>query len=130
MNKIDRRNMILGSAAGAGALIATTAKASESTGWQPIESAPKDGTKVMLYIRYPGPYKKGEYCICPGYWIDEESYTPAGGRYYLYGKLVNEAKSERSSKSQRWIARDFYDGTANEPQPTHWMPIPDPPEVA
>src|SRR5260221_11455258 len=70
MSEIDRRNMLIGGAtAGAGSFISTTAKAEEKlTVWQPIETAPKDRTKVILYIPpyeylYTGKYFDKQWSI-------------------------------------------------------------------
>lgn len=72
--------------------------------WQPIETAPKDGTWVLLrgnsgYIRTP-------YRVAVG--CDDAEYRP----------LSPWQTSERRSFTD--------DGGA----PTHWMPLPDPPEAA
>ncbi len=130
MSEIDRRNMMLGSAAtlilsstvGATYLTAATAKAEPLTGWMGIETAPKDGTKVILYV-YDPKYIESKYCII-GYWEDSEAYI-AGSRQYRFGKLVRE-EGERSHKTQRWVTPNGY----HDPQPTHWMPLPDAPQIA
>lgn len=79
--------------------------------WQPIETAPKDGTKILVYepaseyteggvslvswdswrISYPGCRTQWDWCL-PGSHQDEQ-----GGCETVY--------------------------------PTHWMPLPEPPEV-
>jgi len=138
MSEIDRRAVILGGAAGAVTLTITGSSATDvadqareylgqSMGWQPIETAPKDGTTVMLYapdsVRYSS---KGIYV---GHWEDTESYTPAGGRTYRYGKLVGEDKEARTYTSKRWFSNG-YSGGLDSFIPTHWMPLLDPPQTA
>lgn len=67
--------------------------------WQPIETAPKDGTTVLLY-RYCEPWDVFGY----GAW--EESHSVAG-----------------------WIAHGFFEppGNLGLAAPSHWMPLPGPP---
>lgn len=73
--------------------------------WRPIETAPSDGTAVLLYVP---PDEFGEVDpICVGYWErpdynskEEWVYGPNGYEHYF-----------RS-----------YAG-----KPTHWMPLPKPP---
>jgi len=72
----------------------TPPRIDRETGWQPIETAPHDGTRLLLY-------REG----CIGFW---------SGAWR--GKKVEFWHSDLSRK--------------NEPhawQPTHWMPLPDPP---
>ena|SRR5258706_14716709 len=128
MSEIDRRNMLVGisgASAGIGYLIPTTAKAEEKlTGWQPIETAPKDGTTIMLYA--PDSVKYSSKGVYVGYWEHTESYTPAGARYYSRGKLVSEVKEAKTYTTKRWSTSGYYSGDF---KPTHWMPFPHPPQT-
>jgi hypothetical protein len=80
--------------------------------WQPIETAPKDGTLVLLY--YPkwrvfgaAPFQvEGGYCLA--FWSDP---------------CVGDTLPEDSG----WYASDI-DGNMLSPQPQLWTPIPEPPE--
>jgi len=67
----------------------------QAQAWQPIETAPKDGTAILLYA--PSEVGRGR-TVWPGCYV--ESYA-------------------------EWlqIGGGFVD-------PTHWRPMPDPPEVA
>lgn len=58
------------------------------SGWQPIETAPKDGTKIIAFIPRLG--VDIIFYTFPGYWVDDN--------FYRYS-------------------------------PTHWIPVPDLPEV-
>jgi hypothetical protein len=69
--------------------------------WQPIETAPKDGTNVLLLLasgrRTVGGWEAQKYYLKPvPYWRTE------------FGYLAG-VKWDRDN------------------QPTHWMPLPDPP---
>ena len=66
--------------------------------WQPIDTAPRDGTRVLLTIQY-GVRQRLEI----GYW----------GR-----GLSRETGSWRFHRVH------------NDDRPTHWMPLPAPPEPA
>lgn len=77
--------------------------------WQPIESAPKDGTYVLLYY----PAWKREVWI-GHYWITE---------------TLNYGKS--TGRREAWYANgmaSLFSTSKTEPQPTHWLPLPLPPE--
>lgn len=63
--------------------------------WQPIETAPKDGTLVDLWLS-SGDTKRITGC----YWSESGLCWTDGDRYYLKGRV----------------------------QPTHWMPLPEPPK--
>ena len=67
--------------------------------WQPIDTAPRDGTDVLVYAR-------DEVIGRDEIWIS-----------YFYGK-------EGGPLTPQWTAPDDIDE-----QPTHWMPLPRPPEV-
>ena len=70
------------------------------TDWQPIDTAPRDGTQVLLYV--------------PQDTDDEMPSFIAQGWY------------ESGIFDRRW-----YEAAGEcvcDPQPTHWMPLPAPPE--
>jgi hypothetical protein len=67
--------------------------------WQPIETAPRDGTTVLLY--FPD---AGKSQIDVGYWIEWE---------------VGDA-----NWSNEWTDAEI------DCDPSHWMPLPEPPEAA
>lgn len=63
--------------------------------WQPIETAPKDGTGILLYRRYEGKFL---HLVDVGEWQKE-----------------NEGGPRWAWRYSTW-------------EPTHWMPLPDPPK--
>lgn len=67
--------------------------------WQPIEMAPKDGTRVILYV----PLHHERWKVVTGFWFEDEE-TMTG-----YWEM---------SKSNHFNY-----------QPTHWMPLPTTPEA-
>lgn len=81
--------------------------------WQPIETAPKDGTDLLLYTaegitqgQYLDPEKDGPDSMGhDGGWMSYDGYSYPG----------------RSFGNPKY----FCDPQA---QPTHWMPLPEPPE--
>lgn len=70
--------------------------------WQPIETAPKDGTQILLFC------PKFGVPVRLGYWVDT--------KHYNNGKLTYS--------SARWFVGGFVSG---DPEPTQWMPLPNPP---
>jgi uncharacterized protein DUF551 len=69
--------------------------------WQPIETAPRDGTNIMLY--YP---------------LKEVNESWEGIVFCYWNKWENNWVW--SGRARRTFSRGF--------QPTHWMPLPEPPE--
>lgn len=71
--------------------------------WQPIDTAPKDGTEVLLAGGVTG-IDIGSWCAC--------------GAYHSKSKL------RPAYFEQAWGSRGSH---MLHPQPTHWMPLPDAP---
>ncbi len=77
--------------------------------WQPIETAPKDGTLVLLWQKnsFPGPGSA------------------------IIGSFRTDQNDEDGEPL--WLENDYDDwstGYASTPShPTHWMPLPPPPEA-
>ena len=70
--------------------------------WQPIETAPKDGTEILLKFHCDGPRSSA-------------SVSAVAITFASYG-LINHGFWK--SRPNHWISPDM---------PTHWMPIPKPP---
>lgn len=77
--------------------------------WQPIETAPKDGTSVLIHN-----------AIAPG--------LPGGVSQECWAGNTCVAAWWASSGNGKWIC---YMDAVEDPQahfePTHWMPLPSPP---
>lgn len=75
--------------------------------WQPIETAPKDGRDVILALVNTRGHSESPALA---YWNDEDRSTD----HYQSG----------------WYESTFSDCTYRVKfTPTHWMPIPEPPEI-
>lgn len=84
--------------------------------WQAIETAPRDGTRLLLWCVSATPDEgPPEEDICAvGYWDADERFWDRETRSHVTG---------------RWIGKpDTY--YAIYLTPTHWMPLPRPPKVA
>lgn len=77
--------------------------------WQPIETAPLDGTEVFVYVRGDSLYPTVASYKTKAYFLEEygdENYMEEGW-YWSFG-----------------YPSDFHEDTI---EPTHWMPLPLPP---
>ena len=85
-----------------------------AAGWQPIATAPKDETEILLMAH--GMVIQGRYH--PGGWSDDTPVSPAeydGPVWCCFDDAVSFEIEETP------------DGD-NHGQVTHWMPLPDPPQ--
>jgi hypothetical protein len=73
--------------------------------WQPIETAPKDGTEVLLF--YPR-YRQGIFI----------------GHFDV---SVHMSHGKETYRSEKWWNGGYGGMFGKEPEPTHWMPLPSPP---
>lgn len=73
------------------------------TGWQPISTTPKDGTKVDLWFPHTGRATDWEF----------EMVSPTQGHW------IKRHKAHRPT--------DIAMSTYPNQEPTHWMPLPAPP---
>ena len=95
-------------------LAAALKQRDEATAWRPIETAPMNGTVVMLY---------GHGRVTVGSWVAEHDimvneYDRSTGDY-LGSHLSGE------TLPAYWQSHDG--GFTEEHPPTHWMPLPQPP---
>ena len=86
---------------------ALTASEQQRT-WQPIETAPKDGTSILIY---GGTYNDNE-----GYYHDMECRFPTLA--FWSGNYMPHWHGDNLDGHDRW----------NVHQPTHWMPLPEAPK--
>ena len=83
-----------------------------ASNWQPIDTAPKDGSSVLLYWPANARYRAS---TAIGHWVDKQEMA--------YGKEI--------SRSQFWTRpHPFFYGLdpEDDPKPSHWMPLPAPPQ--
>lgn len=79
-----------------------TMKEDVGTGWRDIESAPRDGSEILVFEATPtGPFMR------VGYWEE-------------HGEDIDTGRP-----SSGWSEAD--DGYVGFINPTHWMPLPAPP---
>ncbi len=81
--------------------------------WKPIDTAPKDGTKVLIW--------NSVYDFCPIAWWGEKD----GDDSIFYGWNFEGGHSPCCSCEDDFIGwnEDIDEGF----MPTHWMPLPEPP---
>jgi hypothetical protein len=77
--------------------------------WQPIETAPKDGQMIILY---------------PNWRI---VWWEFGDEEWMYDAVPIEMMNGEAVISCRKEPGPLYCRYANDVQPTHWMPLPEPP---
>jgi hypothetical protein len=88
---------------------------SEQSEWQPIETAPKDGTEILGYREDCGVILV-RYTSCDAFMTDSE--------------IERLEMSEEDIFQQDWFYADFLQGgrLVDDEAPTHWMPLPEPPK--
>jgi hypothetical protein len=94
--------------------INTTPPKREPMDWQPIETAPKDGNKIILY--YQNRHNFGRTVM--GCWVTDEQ--------------ANETDTDGVGLEAGWYEQidnwdDYAQIAIHEGEPTHWMPLPKPP---
>lgn len=85
--------------------------------WQPIETAPTDGTEVLGYRDDAGVFIM----------------RYAAAVEFMTSREIDESDlSEDDLHDTDWWYADFIEGGLldGDMAPTHWMPLPEPPETA
>ena len=100
--------------------MATTMRPRLSTGddemkWQPIETAPKDGTEILLYNE--------DGNIESGNWVEAEP----DGTDCMGSDAGWMSFSGFTFPGRSFGNPDYF--TKQQAPPTHWMPLPEPPEM-
>ena len=79
--------------------------------WQPIETAPRDGTVILFY---------GEGCVCAG-WFGNDF------RPFPWAFVDDTRESLVGCCDKEMTGRVHVNGYPLD-TPTHWMPLPEPPK--
>jgi hypothetical protein len=89
--------------------------AASEVGWQPIESAPKDGTEILILAH--GMAIQARYC--PGEWSEDTPISPAeyGGALWVAFDDAVQFEIEETPHG------DLHGAV------THWRPLPAPPAL-
>jgi len=74
-------------------------------GWQPIETAPKDGTEILAWVQ---PRTSRGFSVLARWYSDKFSKDPQP--YWMLLMPSRTCEFDRHN------------------QPTHWMPLPEPPQ--
>jgi hypothetical protein len=78
------------------------------TDWQPIETAPKDGTPILLFT--PGVRSSAVGPVGVGRWVESQTVK--------YGRIVDDRRY--------WLVNGLVLALPHD-KPSHWMPLPPPP---
>jgi hypothetical protein len=88
-------------------------------GWQPIETAPRDGSEILILAH--GMTIQARYC--PGEWSEDTPISQAeydGAVWCAFDDALQFEIEEGAGPN----------GIDLHGPVTHWMPLPDPPEAA
>lgn len=81
-------------------------------GWQPIETAPRDGTPIDVWVEAADPALRSRI-------TDVEWRRPTDSEWWVHGGDTIE------TDEATW--HDCFGPLGRIEQPTHWMPLPNPP---
>lgn len=81
--------------------------------WQPIETAPKDGTHILVYAQ-------DDYSVPFVSWW--------GCDRYEKGEIPSLLGCGDVDIERHWCVSGCEDGDSTICEPTHWMPLPGPPK--
>jgi hypothetical protein len=87
----------------------------DDDGWQPIETAPKGAPEIIL--------ARGNR-VTSGFWMNETEVM--GAEFHSTGAYLGQYPTGEVHESG-WMSQDG--GFTDEQPPTHWRPLPKPPET-
>ncbi len=90
----------------------------DADGWQPIDTAPKDGTEIIL---------ARDDRVTSGFWMNEVEVM--GSEFHSTGAYLGQYPTGEIKEAgwAGWMSQDG--GFTGEQPPTHWHPLPKPPET-
>ncbi|QZP24167.1 DUF551 domain-containing protein [Pseudomonas mosselii] len=80
------------------------------SGWQAIDSAPRDGTEIIL--------RKGDR-VTAGAWIE---WSKSEASFNSRGDYLGQDEYDSGAHWASWDG-----GFCEDDEPTHWQPLPSPP---
>lgn len=88
--------------------------------WQPIETAPKDGTRVLIAEPHPSAEAVESWFVVEGRYLTEMRTVEGWHSAHVGIMLCGGEEGEwREAQSRHYVAM----------RPTHWMPLPSPPRA-
>lgn len=108
--------------------------AANKTVWLPIETAPRDGTELLLYWFDPGG-KTYFAAVIPGAQPDPPSHNVKIGFWIKRERTNREELGDGLVREtievydEEWVDKSKYLFLNLPLKPTHWMPLPTPPQV-